>query len=102
MGPKISQTYNMTLATVSHTKGPISARPMPFRHSSDPTAPLHDLSYMIGPTMVATHSFEDAPHLDVIVVPGGAGDFSLVEANNRDIENFIATRFDAADYVLSV
>jgi len=57
---------------------------------------------MINPQMIATHTFEDAPRLDVIVVPGGAGYFQLIEANNTAMEDFLVRRAPEADYLVSV
>jgi transcriptional regulator GlxA family with amidase domain len=58
---------------------------------------------MINPQIIATHTFEDAPHLDVIVVPGGAGYFRLVEeADNTRLEDFLARRAPTTDYLVSV
>jgi putative intracellular protease/amidase len=61
-----------------------------------------DLGYVLGPATVATHSFADAPALDVIFMPGGVGNFALEQANNTTIEAFLARRVEQADYVLSV
>jgi transcriptional regulator GlxA family with amidase domain len=61
-----------------------------------------DYSNVIGPQIVATHTFEDAPHLDVIVVPGGVGYFHLIEENNTVMEDFLVRRAPEADYLVSV
>lgn len=57
---------------------------------------------MSAASTMATHTFSDAPALDVIIVPGGMGNIALIAANNTEIEDFIADRFDKADHVLSV
>lgn len=58
---------------------------------------------MVNPQIVATHTFEDAPHLDVIVVPGGMGYFTLVEdPKNTVMEDFLARRAPDVDYLVSV
>jgi putative intracellular protease/amidase len=40
--------------------------------------------------------------LDIIIVPGGVGDFVFDNDNNFEMEHFIARRFDEAKYVLRV
>ncbi len=56
----------------------------------------------MSPETVATHTFEDSPALDVIIVPGGLGNLALEQANNTEIEQFIAHRSSPAEYILSV
>jgi putative intracellular protease/amidase len=97
----LSGTYNMTLSTVSFESGPVSARlSRPF--TIGPNGTRIDPKFALNPTMLATHSFDNAPELDLIIVPGGIGDFLLDNENNFGMENFIASRFDRAQYVLSV
>jgi putative intracellular protease/amidase len=58
---------------------------------------------MINPQIIATHTFDDAPHFDVIFIPGGAGYFRLAqEADNTRMEDFLARRAPDADYLASV
>jgi len=61
-----------------------------------------DMSYMIGPSVVATHTFQDAPALDLLFVPGGLGNRLLIGNNDTVIQDFIRKRFDQIDYVASV
>lgn len=79
----------MTLSTIGPTLGPQSAR-----------APMRD--WMLGPATVATHTFENAPPLDVIIVPGGGGLDTYELENNRQIEDFLASRYESTAYVMSV
>lgn len=51
---------------------------------------------------MATHSFRNAPALDVLLVPGGIGNVALAQANDTAIEDFVRLRFDQLDYLLSV
>ncbi|KAF2467376.1 class I glutamine amidotransferase-like protein [Lindgomyces ingoldianus] len=95
-----SYLHNMTLSLISFTTGPVASRPP--GHLMDPSMPPVDTSHMIGPTTVATHTFENAPPLDIIMVPGGMGNVALEQENNTVMETFIARRFDHASYVLSV
>ncbi|CAK7221811.1 hypothetical protein SBRCBS47491_004656 [Sporothrix bragantina] len=92
--------YNMTLATISHEVGPITARPPP--HRMDSAGPPMDLSYMINPQVIATHTFATAPKLDLLLVPGGTGNLALAQANDTSVEDFIVSRFNETEYILSV
>ncbi|KAF1967954.1 class I glutamine amidotransferase-like protein [Bimuria novae-zelandiae CBS 107.79] len=98
---QLSGTIPLTLSTISFTTGPVGARsPRPFTQYPSPTPfdPIH----VLNPQIIATHTFATAPPLDVIIVPGGTGDFVLDNANDTSIEHFLASRFEAAQYVLSV
>jgi hypothetical protein len=97
---KMSYYYPMTLSTISFAKGPVSHRSPP--HKMMPDMPPEDYSFMISTSTVATHTFDDAPALDIIFVPGGMGNVALEQAGNTAIEEFVARRFESADYVLSV
>ncbi|KAJ4299645.1 hypothetical protein N0V90_004891 [Kalmusia sp. IMI 367209] len=91
----------MTLSTISFSAGIVDARaPVPF--SQGPNGTLFDPKFVINPQMVATHDFTNAPPLDVIIVPGGVGDFVYDNQNDFTMERFVASRFDEAQYVLSV
>lgn len=97
----LSGVYNMTLSTISFEAGPISAR-LNRTFTIGPNGTLVDPKFALNPTIMATHSFADAPELDVIIVPGGVGNFLLDNENNFGMEDFIASRFDSVKYVLSV
>ena len=79
----------MTLSMVAPTIGPQSAR-----------SPLRD--DVIGPQTVATHTFENAPLLDVIIVPGGGGLDKFERDNNTQIEEFLRSRYESTQYIMSV
>lgn len=96
---QISWPFNVTLSIIAKAPGPVPSRPPP--HGGPDGMPM-DMSKMIDAQVVATHSFETAPPLDVLVIPGGLGDLTLIEQNDRAIEDFVASRFDATEYVLSV
>lgn len=61
-----------------------------------------DMSNMIDAAIVATHTFSTAPPLDALFISGGVGDLHLLENNDRQIEDFIASRFESTKYILSV
>jgi putative intracellular protease/amidase len=90
----------MTIAIIASEAGPVTTLPPP--HVMMAGKPPVDLSYMLRTSLVATHSFRDAPALDVLLVPGGVGNMALEQANNTSVEDFIARRFDQVDYLLSV
>ena len=90
----------MTLSVISHTTGPITARVPP--HSMGPGMPPMDLGYMIGATVYATHTFADAPPLDILLVPGGLGVNALVQKNDTAIEKFVQQRYPTLEYLASV
>ncbi|KAH8889102.1 class I glutamine amidotransferase-like protein [Thozetella sp. PMI_491] len=92
---------NLTLSTISYHKGPVSSHPPPHR-MGDAASTVMEFGSMIGTSVTATHTFEDAPALDVIIVPGGLGDFTIEQGNDTRMEDFLVRRFDAADYILSV
>jgi transcriptional regulator GlxA family with amidase domain len=94
----------MTLSTISFKTGIVDSRaPFPYTmDNGDPNPPLNNPKFVINPQLIATHDFSNAPPLDIIIVPGGAGDFVLDNQKNFTMEEFIASRFDAAQYVLSV
>ncbi|KAF2787517.1 class I glutamine amidotransferase-like protein [Melanomma pulvis-pyrius CBS 109.77] len=96
----MSASYKMSLALISFETGPVHARVPPFR--LDPSGPIQDHGYLLGPATYATHTFQDAPALDIIIVPGGYGNVALEQQNNTEIEKFLQRRYDQADYVLSV
>lgn len=93
----------MTLSIISTSIGPVSAGP-PVHRMPGTNEPPMDLSYMIRPTIYATHTYETAPALDVLLVPGGSGTRVLGKVNGGDTsaETFINSRLDQLDYLLSV
>lgn len=53
-----------------------------------------------GPKVIADYGFNDAPKLDLIMVPGGFG--TVPELINSDMTNFLRTRAREAELVMSV
>jgi putative intracellular protease/amidase len=90
----------MTLSVIAEAVGPVSSQPPP--HRMGPDAPVMNLGYMLQPTIMATHTFRNAPALDVLLIPGGIGNVVLEQANDTSIEDFIRVRYDQLDYLLSV
>ena len=90
----------MSLSIIGKEVGPVSTIAPP--HIMAPGEPPMDLSFMIGPSITATHTFENAPDLDILFVPGGQGNVVLALANDTWVEDFVASRFGQLDYLLSV
>jgi transcriptional regulator GlxA family with amidase domain len=89
----------MTLSIISSSIGPVSTRPPP--HAME-DGMVMDMSFMLGFATTATHTFENAPNLNVIIVPGGLGNLALIQRNDTSIEKFLAERYESTDYILSV
>ncbi len=96
----MSASYKITLSIVAKETGPVSAALPP--HVMVPGQPPQDFGYMLQPKLVATHSFSDAPAIDVLLVPGGMGPMALEQNKDTSIEAFLRNRFDKLDYLLSV
>lgn len=90
----------MTLAIIADAIGPVRAIPPPM--IMVPGSPPESHGYMIGPTIYATHTYETAPALDILLVPGGAGIDIYHQNNNTALEDFVASRYPQLDYLLSV
>lgn len=90
----------MNLSIISQHKGPVGTHIPP--HVMVEGEPPMVLDYMINPTIVATHTFRDAPHLDMLFVPGGTGINVLEQQNDTSVQDFIRKRYHSLDYLLSV
>lgn len=90
----------MVLSIIATETGLISAG-YP-RHLMTPDGPPMDLGHMLQPRIEATHTFTNAPALDVLLIPGGMGNVALEQANDTSVEDFIALRFGQLHYLLSV
>lgn len=90
----------MTLGVIAASVGPVTSGAPPHRMMD--SVPPMDLVYMMQPTVVATHTFRNAPTLDVLLVPGGLGNRALEQAGDISIEEFVRLRFGQVDYLLSV
>ncbi|KFY49017.1 hypothetical protein V495_00830 [Pseudogymnoascus sp. VKM F-4514 (FW-929)] len=97
---EMSFYYKLTLSIISNEVGPVTTIVPP--HIMVEGEPPMDVSFLLGPTITATHTFKNAPALDILFVPGGEGNVVLAQANNTWIEDFVASRYDRLDYLLSV
>jgi len=89
----------MSLSIIAEKTGPIHTRASAHKTVG---GMVMDSSAGLDAAIIATHTFDNAPPLDVILVPGGMGNRALVQSGNTKIEDFVARRFDETDYVLSV
>lgn len=53
-----------------------------------------------GPQVVADHSFEDCPPLDLVMVPGGFG--TMTQLKNEELLDWLRKRAESAEIMLSV
>lgn len=97
---QMSRTRKMVLSIIAAEIGPVSAGNPP--HMMMPDQPPMDFGHMLQPKIEATHTFADAPALDILLIPGGLGNIALEQANDTSIEDFVALRFDQVEYLLSV
>ncbi|KAJ6276696.1 class I glutamine amidotransferase-like protein [Bipolaris maydis] len=61
-----------------------------------------DFSSTLGAEIAVTHTFADAPALDVILVPCGMGVINATLSNRTEIEEFLVRRVDQAEYILGL
>ncbi|RYP03013.1 hypothetical protein DL764_005434 [Monosporascus ibericus] len=96
----MSYSRKISLSFIAKERGPVSSG-YP-AHEMAPGEPLMDMGHMLQPSVIATHTFADAPALDVLLVPGGLGNRALEDASDTSVEDFVARRFPQVDYLLSV
>nr|XP_036581202.1 DJ-1/PfpI family protein [Colletotrichum truncatum]KAF6789470.1 DJ-1/PfpI family protein [Colletotrichum truncatum] len=92
----MSSLRKIKLSIIAHKVGPVSTRSPP--RNAAPGFRQDTLDAQI----LATHSFSNAPPLDILLVPGGIGNRVLERDNDTAIEAFIASRYDELKYLLSV
>ncbi|KAH6634699.1 class I glutamine amidotransferase-like protein [Chaetomium sp. MPI-SDFR-AT-0129] len=90
----MSGTKPIQLSVISHRPGLVTTKVPPSKLASK------------GATMAtyieATHSFADAPPLDILLIPGGVGNRALQENNDTSVQDFVAARYPSLQYLLSV
>ncbi|KAK1828846.1 class I glutamine amidotransferase-like protein [Podospora conica] len=98
-----SGQQNMTISFLWKTAGPVSSVGPPRLFPGPPPPKLPPAAYpRQAVSMVATHSFADAPALDVLLVPGGMGNRFLNDTADTAMEDFVAARYPSLQYLLSV
>jgi transcriptional regulator GlxA family with amidase domain len=61
----VSKTYKTDIVFISDTMEPVSTRPA--------LAAMNPLNNSVWPLLPPTHTFETAPEIDVLIIPGGPG-----------------------------
>ncbi|KAJ4982877.1 dj-1 family protein [Stagonosporopsis vannaccii] len=94
-------TFNkITLSIIAEEAGLVPAGIQPYGPNSN--TPPSDFGHVIAPLVEATHTFKNAPALDILFVPGGLGVVTLEQNNNTSVEDFIKLRLDSLEYLVGV
>ncbi|KAH7118022.1 class I glutamine amidotransferase-like protein [Dendryphion nanum] len=93
----LSFQYNMSLAVISKQIGPVSSSFPPRTLPNGEIIP----NAGINSSVLATHTPEDSPELDLLLVPGAAV-VGVNSGNDTWKEDFVKARFDHTDYIVSV
>ncbi|KAL2165039.1 hypothetical protein VTH06DRAFT_335 [Thermothelomyces fergusii] len=96
----MSATEDIELSIISHKTGLVSSKapePQPGENW-----PSEGLGLRIGPEVMATHTFADAPPLDILLVPGGVGTRAMAERGDRAVADFVAARYPQLQHLLTV
>jgi hypothetical protein len=92
--------YRTTLSIIGKEVGP-EMTIVPPHVMTEGGSPM-DVGYLLGPTITATHTFSNAPALDILFVPGGEGIVVLGRSNDTWVEDFVAASFGQLDHPLNV
>jgi len=95
---QLSSRKTISVYIVGHSVGPVGNRVPPH------LMPDGTLRTSTGPNpeILATHTFANAPPLDIVMVPGGMGNRVLEQHNDTSVEDFVAARYPQLKYLLSV
>ncbi|KAJ3755817.1 class I glutamine amidotransferase-like protein, partial [Lentinula raphanica] len=87
----LSKNFQMNLSIVAETLDPVSTKPR------DPS--LNPLRSDFGQSIFPTHTFANAPPLDVLIIPGGYG----TRADDLDpLYEFVRRTYPSLKYLLTV
>ncbi|KAF2439232.1 DJ-1/PfpI family protein [Karstenula rhodostoma CBS 690.94] len=86
----LSRTHKMDLAILAESLTPVSTNP----------SPNPFVSTGFGQEIVPTHTFQDAPEVEVLLVPGGFG--TRNKATMAPVEAYIRTVFPTVKYVITI
>lgn len=95
----------MTLSIIAKELGPVTNRLPPHEMPGPDGSKFMMVEETLNPAIMATHTFATAPQdLDVVLVPGGAGNrlFELGPTPDMSIENFLVATYPKLKYLLSV
>lgn len=87
----LSRQYKMDLALISSTLDPVSTQPR--------AASMNPKNSTFFQSVIPTHTLDNAPDLDVLIVPGGLG--TRAPDLNATID-FIATAYPKLQYLITV
>lgn len=85
----LSSKCHITLSILSHTLDPVSTK-SPFARQS------------VGQSIMPTHTFADAPALDVLIVPGGPGTHCLGSEPIEAAISFITAAYPHLKYLIAI
>ncbi|KAL4943364.1 hypothetical protein BDV06DRAFT_139494 [Aspergillus oleicola] len=85
----LSCDHPLTLSILSHTLDPVSTRP--------PQSP-----HRLGQSVVPTHTFTNAPELDVLLVPGGQGTRLVDSVEIKSAIKFIGDVYPKLKWLITV
>lgn len=81
----------MNLYLIAETFDPVTSEPA--------SAAMNSKNSSFWPIILPTHTFANAPELDVLFVPGGAG---VRAPDVKNITDFIADRYPSLEYLITV
>lgn len=81
----------MNLYLIAETLDPVTSEPA--------SAAMNSKNSSFWPIILPTHTFANAPELDVLLVPGGAG---VRAPDVKNITDFIADRYPSLEYLITV
>jgi transcriptional regulator GlxA family with amidase domain len=87
----VSRTFKINLSLISSTMDPVSTKP---RNSA-----MNPAGSDFGQSILPTHTFENVPELDVLIIPGGMG---MRAPDIKATVDFIRSACSSVQYVLTV
>ena len=87
----LSKYSKLDVAFISETLNPVTTEPL--------TAMMNPLNSTVWPTLPPTHTFETAPELDVLIIPGGPG---MRSPNLNATLDYIARTAPKVKHVITV
>lgn len=98
----LSRSYDMNLYTIAETLDPVSTKLIPGAQKQPGAIPAtgpEELASDFGQAILPTHTFENCPPLDVLIVPGGQGTRYV---GIRSAIDFVRDRFPELQYLITV
>jgi len=89
----ISNTHQTNLFLLAETLDPVSTQPR--------MAEMNPTNSSVYPTLVPTHTFADAPDLDVLIIPGGMGMRAPDDLLKAELK-YITDTYPKVKYIITV